>query len=386
MTSALGQIRILDFSRVLAGPLATMVLADLGAELNKVERPGTGDDTRQWKPPVDNRGRATYFESVNRNKRSVALDLRNADDIDFARGLAAEADVLVENFRPGVMDRLGLGYEELKAGNESLIYTSITGFGSGAGAGLPGYDLLVQAAGGLMSITGEADGEPQKVGVALVDVIAGLFSAIGILAAIQRREVSGVGQKVEVDLLSSLLAGLVNQASAFTVGGKVPGRMGNAHPSIAPYELYPCLDGELVLAVGTDAQFRSLCEVLPDGDVLAEDRRFLTNAVRVENRQELKVELTARLAGRKAVDWVAALSERSVPAGLVNDLAGAFAFASSLGIEPTVELADEDGNPVSLTRNPINLSESPATYRTAPPKLPESPPRHGAPKDRPTWT
>lgn len=358
-----------------------MVLADLGAEVIKVERPGTGDDTRQWKPPVDDRGSATYFESVNRNKRSVTLDLRKPEDLDFARGLAAEADVLVENFRPGVMDRLGLGYEDLKLHNEGLIYTSITGFGSGDGARLPGYDLLVQAAGGLMSITGEAEGEPQKVGVALVDVIAGLFSAIGILAAIQRREVSGVGQKVEVDLLSSLLAGLVNQASAFTVGGEVPGRMGNAHPSIAPYELYPCLDGELVLAVGTDGQFQALCEVLPNGGVLAKDPRFLSNAVRVENREELKVELSSRLAERNAADWVAALSEKSVPAGLVNDISGAFAFASSLGLDPTVDIPDEDGNMISLARSPIGLSESPATYRSAPPKL-----REALPPDRITWT
>lgn len=381
MTSALGQIRILDFSRVLAGPLATMVLADLGAEVIKVERPGTGDDTRQWKPPVDDHGRATYFESVNRNKRSVSLDLRDPADLDYARSLAAGCDVVVENFRPGVMDRLGLGYEDLKLANEGLIYTSITGFGADDGAGLPGYDLLVQAAGGLMSITGETDGEPQKVGVALVDVIAGLFSAIGILSAVQRRQVTGTGQKVEVDLLSSLLAGLVNQASAFTVGGEVPGRMGNAHPSIAPYELFPCLDGDLVLAVGTDGQFQALCTVLPEGDELATNPRYLTNAARVENRESLKAEITARLAARNAADWVKDLSERSVPAGLVNDVAGAFAFASSLGLDPLIEVPREDGSRVSLARNPIRLSESPATYRSAPPELPEH-----SPANRPSWT
>jgi len=381
MTSALGPIRIFDFSRVLAGPLATMVLADLGADVIKVERPGAGDDTRAWKPPVDDRGRATYFESVNRNKRSIALDLRDPADIAYARELAAGCDVLVENFRPGVMDRLGLGYEDLRGGNPGLIYTSITGFGDRKGASLPGYDLLVQAVGGLMSITGETDGEPQKVGVALVDVIAGLFSAIGILAAIQRRQTSGTGQKVEVNLLSSLLAGLVNQASAFTVGGAVPGRMGNAHPSIAPYELFPCRDGDLVLAVGTDGQFQALCEVLPDGEAIAEDPRFLTNADRVANRENLRAELIRRLRERDPASWVTDLSARGVPAGIVNDISGAFDFAAALGLEPVIEVADEEGNPVRLTRNPIGLSESPATYRSAPPGLPGS-----GPEGRQTWS
>ena len=228
--SALGGLRVLDFSRVLAGPFATMMLGDLGATVIKVERPGVGDDTRSWGPPYDAGGMATYFESVNRNKQSIALDLSAAEDLARALSLAREADVVVENFRPGVMDRLGLGYQQLRAERQALVYCSITGFGSGAGAGLPGYDLLVQALGGLMSITGESDGEPQKVGVALVDVLAGLFSTVGILAALRHRDATGEGQLVEVDLLSALLAGLVNQASAFTVAGVVPGRMGNAHP------------------------------------------------------------------------------------------------------------------------------------------------------------
>lgn len=381
MTSALGPIRILDFSRVLAGPLATMVLADLGADVIKVERPVVGDDTRQWQPPVDARGRSTYFEAVNRNKRTLALDLRDPADVAFARDLARQSDVLVENFRPGVMDRLGLGYEDLRQSNDRLIYTSITGFGSRDGATLPGYDLLVQAMGGLMSITGAPDGEPQKVGVALVDVIAGLFSAIGILAAIQRRQTSGTGQKVEVDLLSSLLAGLVNQASAFTVGDVVPARMGNAHPSIAPYELFPCRDGEIVVAVGTDGQFKAMCDLLPDGETLAGDPRFRTNADRVEHRVELRQELAGRLAARDGAEWVEAFSAAGVPAGLVNDIAAAFRFATELGLDPIVEVPDEDGYQVPLTRNPINLSESPATYRTAPPAKPER-----DPEQRPGWS
>src|SRR5215469_3420647 len=254
--SALGRLRILDFSRVLAGPLATMTLADLGAEVTKVERPETGDDNRSWGPPYDAAGEATYFQAVNRNKRSLVLDLADARDLAEARRLALAADVVVENFRPGTMAKLGLDYASLAAERPELIFCSITGFGgSGPGAELPGYDLLAQALGGLMSITGEPEGEPLKVGVALVDVIAGLYAAIGILAALEHRRESGEGQLVEVDLLSALLAGLVNQASAYTAAGVTPRRMGNRHPSIAPYELLRCRSEEIVLAVGNDRQF-----------------------------------------------------------------------------------------------------------------------------------
>jgi len=260
MPNALTNLRVVDFSRVLAGPFATMMLADLGAEVTKVEPPG-GDETRHWGPPYDEAGDATYFQAVNRNKRSLVLDLTKPADVDCARELARQADVLVENFRPGVTDRFGLHYEAVRAVNPGLIYCSITGFGRGLGATLPGYDLLIQAVGGLMSITGPPDGEPQKVGVALVDVLAGLFATVGILAALEYRRDSGVGQRVEVDLLSSLLAGLVNQASAYTVAGVVPSRMGNQHPSIAPYEPLDCADRELVLAVGNDRQFGALCEI-----------------------------------------------------------------------------------------------------------------------------
>jgi crotonobetainyl-CoA:carnitine CoA-transferase CaiB-like acyl-CoA transferase len=302
--SALGRLRILDFSRVLAGPLATMTLADLGAEVTKVERPGSGDDTRSWGPPHDDAGEATYFQAVNRNKRSVALDLQDADDLAEARRLALEADVVVENFRPGVMTNLGLGYETLAAENPRLVYCSITGFGgSGVGAELPGYDLLVQALGGLMSVTGEPDGEPLKVGVALVDVIAGLYAAVGILAALEHRRESGEGQLVEVDLLSALLAALVNQSSAYTVAGVVPGRMGNRHPSIAPYELLHSGEGEIVLAVGNDRQFAELCAVL-GAPKLAADARFATNPARVENRDELRPLLEAALGARPASEGV----------------------------------------------------------------------------------
>jgi crotonobetainyl-CoA:carnitine CoA-transferase CaiB-like acyl-CoA transferase len=371
MAFALADLRIVDFSRVLAGPLATMVLADLGAEVIKVERPGTGDDTRTWGPPYDEAGRATYFEAVNRNKASIVLDLHEAADVDRARSLVTGADVVVENFRPGVMEGLGLDYEALRTGNAPLVYCSITGFGTGEGAALPGYDLLVQAVGGLMSITGRPEGEPQKVGVALVDVICGLFASVGILAALRHRDRTGEGQRVEVDLLSSLLTALVNQGSAYTLTGAVAGRLGNAHGSIAPYDLLRAADGEVVVAVGTDEQFGALCGVLGCPE-LAEEQAFSTNAARVENRVRLTEELEARLGERPASYWVTALTAAGVGAGQVNDIAGAFALAQRLGLEPIIEIPRADGGVARLTRNPIGLSATPVSYRSAPPGLPEA--------------
>jgi crotonobetainyl-CoA:carnitine CoA-transferase CaiB-like acyl-CoA transferase len=370
MATALGDLVVLDFSRILAGPLATMLLGDYGATVIKVERPVTGDDTRAWGPPHDPEGTATYFLSVNRNKRSVALDLADPAQLETARALAARADVVVENFRPGVMDRLGLGYERLREADPGLIYCSITGFGAGAGARIPGYDLLVQALGGLMSLTGRRDSEPQKVGVALVDVIAGLFAATGILAALRHRDASGEGQRVEVDLLSSALAALVNQASGYTAAGVVPERMGNAHPSIAPYELFATADGDLVLAVGNDRQFADLCRVLDDPE-LAADPRFATNDARVTNRDELRTLLEARLASRPAVEWLDPLLEAGVPAGEVNDVDGAFALAERLGLHPIVEIADGEGHPTKLARNPVRMAATPSRYEASPPRLGE---------------
>ncbi|MFT3864983.1 MAG: CoA transferase [Solirubrobacterales bacterium] len=368
---ALESVKVLDFSRVLAGPFATMLLADFGAEVTKVERPGGGDETRSWGPPYDERGEATYFQAVNRNKRNLVLDLGKDEDLAEIHRLAAEADVVVENFRPGLMAAKGLDAAALRAENPRLVYCSITGFGgSGPGAELPGYDLLVQALGGLMSITGEPGGEPVKVGVALVDVLAGLFASVGILAALRHREATGEGQVVEVDLFSSLLAALVNQGSAYTLAGVVAGRMGNRHPSISPYELLPTGAGDLVLAVGNDRQFATLCQVL-GAPGLADDDRFLTNSLRVANREQLAAELRALLEARPAADWAAELTARRVPAGVVNDIAAAFGFAERIGLAPTVEIPREDGSTASLTRNPIRLSATPATYRTAPPLLPE---------------
>ncbi|GAA1192484.1 CaiB/BaiF CoA transferase family protein [Prauserella alba] len=373
MSASLGDLRIVDFSRVLAGPFATMLLADLGATVVKVERPGAGDDTRSWGPPYDDRGEATYYQAVNRNKESVTLDLRTDDGVARARELAAGADVVVENFRPGLMDELGLGHEELRADNPGLIYCSITGFGAGAGAQLPGYDLLIQALGGLMSVTGQPDGEPQKVGVALVDVLSGQFATVGVLAALRHRDATGEGQLVEVNLLSSLLAALVNQSSAYTSGDVVPQRMGNAHPSVAPYEVLPCGDGELVLAVGNDRQFRALCERLGEPE-LGTDVRFATNTARVDHRQELREHLIRLLKARDARTWADLLTEARVPAGVVNDVAGAFRLAADLGLDPVVGIARGDGSEVRLPRNPIGLSRTPPSYRSAPPPLSEPPP------------
>lgn len=375
--AALGDLLVLDFSRVLAGPLATMLLADHGATVVKVERPGAGDDTRAWGPPHDGAGTATYFLSVNRNKRSLALDLRDPADLAFARELAARADVVVENFRPGVMERLGLDHATLAAANPGLVYATITGFGSsGEGAALPGYDLLVQAVGGLMSVTGPADGDPQKAGVALVDVICGLFTATGVLAALRHRAATGEGQRVEVDLLSSLLAALVNQSSAYTAGGVVPGRMGNAHPSIAPYELFAAGDStRLVLAVGNDRQFGKLCELIGAPE-LAADPRFATNPARVATRAELRILLEERLAAAPAAVWSERLLAAGVPAGEVNDLAGAFALAQRLGLEPVAELAPlpsavPGAAPTRVARNPVRMSATPPRHATAPPALGE---------------
>lgn len=369
MTDAsLDGIVIADFSRVLAGPYATMLLGDLGAEVVKVERPETGDDTRSWGPPWAE-GQATYFAGVNRNKRSQVIDLRTADGVRQARALVAGADVLVENFRPGTMDRLGLGYDRLSAERPGLVYCSVSGFGSGPGADLAGYDLLVQAVGGLMSVTGQQRSEPTKVGVALVDVVTGLHAAVGILAALRHRDRTGQGQVVEVNLLSSLLSALTNQAAGYLGAGIVPAAMGNRHPSIAPYEVFPAADRPLVIAVGNDRQFRSLVESLRLPE-LADDPRFATNAARVEHREILFEALSGALASDTADAWFRKLTAAGVPTGPINDIAEAFALGEELGLAPVVEVMDPDQGTIHRqVANPIRLGETPATYRLPPPTL-----------------
>ena len=363
-------IKVADFSRVLAGPFATMMLADFGADVIKVESPG-GDDTRAWVPPVDEHGAGTYFSSVNRNKRSVVCDLRTEAGLAQALDIALAADVIVENFRPGVMQRFGLDYDTLRAVRPDLVYCSITGFGSKGGAHLPGYDLLVQAVGGLMSVTGSPESEPSKVGVALVDVVTGQNAVVGILAALRSRDQTGRGQRVEVNLLSSLLAGLVNQASSTLATGESPQRMGNAHPSIAPYETLQTADGPLALAVGTDKQFAALARVLGVPE-LADDSRFRGNSNRVAHRVALKALLEEQLRKKPAVEWSGLLSEAGVPAGKVNSIVEAIQLAADLGLEPVVEIADGSSPRTSRqVANPIQLSETPATYRRLPPLLGE---------------
>jgi crotonobetainyl-CoA:carnitine CoA-transferase CaiB-like acyl-CoA transferase len=365
---ALDGVIVADFSRVLAGPITTMLLADLGAEVVKVERPDGGDDTRAWGPPWAADGEASYYLGVNRNKRSVALDLREPADLATARALALRADVVIENFRPGVMARYGLDEPGLRAQNPAVVYCRIAGLGRGDVAG---YDFLAQAVGGLMSITGDPGGEPRKVGVALVDVMAGLHAAIGVLAALRHRDRTGEGQLVEVDLLSSTLFALANQASGFLTAGVVPGRLGNRHPSIAPYETLEAADGPFVVAVGNDGQFRALCAAL-DAPALADDPRFATNADRVANRDALGRALEERLRTRPASTWIEALGRAGIPCGPVNDVAQAFAYARTVGLDPVAELRRADGSgTVATVANPVSMSKTPATYRLAPPRLGE---------------
>ncbi|KQX49896.1 MULTISPECIES: CoA transferase [unclassified Streptomyces] len=363
---ALSGIVVADFGRVLAGPYMTMLLADLGADVIKIERPGSGDDTRAWGPPFAD-GEATYFLGVNRNKRSVALDLADPEDLAAARAIVDRADVLVENFRPGTMEKLGLGYEDVRAGNPGLVYCSVTGFGTEEGARLPGYDLLVQAMGGLMSVTGEPDGPGTKAGVALVDVITGLHAGLGVLAALRHRERTGEGQRVEVSLLSSLLSALTNQAAAHLGAGVVPLAMGNRHPSIAPYEVFEAQDRPLILAVGNDRQFRSLCAGLGLPE-LADDTRFATNSARVAHREELVTALAGPLGTRTADRWFEELTAAGVPCGPINDLAAAFDLADRLGLAPRVP---ESAAGPGQVAHPVRLGATPPSYRAAPPRLGE---------------
>ena len=365
--SPLDGILVADFSRVLAGPLATATLADLGATVVKVERPGGGDDTRAWGPPfVD--GTAAYFDAANRSKQGITLDLGDPEDADAARELARRADILVENFRPGALARHGLDAATLLTANPGLVYCSITGFGGDSD--LPGYDFVVQAVGGLMSITGAPDGEPHKVGVALVDVLTAKDAVTAILAALRHRDRTGRGQHVEVNLLSTLLGSLANQAGGYLATGRAPRAMGNQHPSIAPYETLRCgPDGTGLLAVacGNDGQFGALAKAL-DAASLAEDPRFATNPERVRHRPELVAALEAALAAGDAAHWQRRLAAVGVPCGPVNDLAGAFALAEELGLEPVAEVGP---GRVPQVRSPLRLSATPVRPPAAPPRLGE---------------
>ncbi len=364
----LAGLLVADFSRILAGPYASMLLADLGAEVVKVESPA-GDDTRSWQPPVRD-GVATYYLGVNRNKRSVALDLKDPDDVATAQELARRADIVMENFRPGGLERFGLDYDTVAAGNPKVVYASISGFGTTEqGRVLPGYDLIVQAMSGLMSLTGSPDGEPYRAGISVFDVMAGLHATIGILAALSSRHETGRGQHVEVNLMSSALSGLVNQSSAYVAGGVVPFRMGNSHPSLFPYEPLACADGDLIITAGNNGQFRKLVEVLGVPE-LADDARFARNEDRTANRDELRPLLVERLRTRSKLEWFREIIGAGVPCGPINTIDAGFAFAEEIGLDPVVEVG-EGGSMVPSARNPITFSETPVDYRLPPPALDE---------------
>jgi len=366
----LSGLLVADFSRVLAGPYATMLLADLGADVVKVESP-QGDETRSWMPPVRD-GVSTYYLGINRGKRSIALDLRDDADAEVARELARRADVLIENFKPGGLARFGLDYPAVSARNAGIVYTSISGFGAGAGAHIPGYDLVVQAISGLMSLTGDPDGPPYRAGISVFDVMAGNHAVIGILAALRHRDATGDGQHVEINLLSSALTGLVNHSSAFVAGDVVPYRMGNAHPSVFPYESLPTAGRDLIVAAANDSQFRKLCEVLGIPEI-ADDPRFARNADRTANRDELRPILVERLRTRDASEWFDALTSAGVPCGPINTIDGGFATAQRFGLDPIVTVGKGD-RAIPTTRHPVRFSATPAQYELPPPELDE----HGA--------
>lgn len=359
----LAGVVVADFSRILAGPYATMLLADLGATVIKVEGPPTGDDTRTWVPPVAEDGTGTYYLSINRNKRSIVLDLADADDLAVAQSLAARADVMIENFKPGGLVRFGLDHGSVSAANPGVVYCSISGFGTAGGAALPGYDLLAQAVSGLMSVTGEPDGGPTKAGVAVFDVTTGLHAAIAILAALRHRDRTGEGQLVQTNLLSAALSGLVNQTSAHLAADVVPRRMGNAHASLFPYEPLPTGDGDLIVIAANDNQWRRLVTAIGAPELLA-DPRFTSMGERNAHRDALRPLLLDRLATRSAHEWFDILTAAGVPCGPINTVDQGIALAQRLGLEPVVTPGG-----VPSVRNPVTYSVTPPSYRLPPPAL-----------------
>ncbi|KAB1641009.1 CoA transferase [Gulosibacter chungangensis] len=360
-------MRVLDLSRVLAGPLTAMNLADLGADVIKVERPGAGDDTRAWGPPFAEDGTATYFQTSNRNKRSIAIDFREDSGRELVLRLIAQADVVVENYLPGALERAGIDLEALRIQHPGLIVASVTGFGSAGGATRPGYDFVAQALSGLMHITGEHEGEAMKVGVALVDVLASKDLTLGILAALRNRDRTGFGMRVEVNLLSSIQSALANQIQATVGAGVEPTRLGNVHPSIMPYESLPTRDGELAVAIGNNKQFRDFVTELGRPE-LAEDPRFATNPDRVAHRPELREILAEALAADTAEGWQERFTAANLAVGKVNTIGEGIELAQSLGIDPVVEL-DRDGVTSKGIRHPIRYTPEFAIPTLGPPAL-----------------
>ncbi|MDH1868225.1 CoA transferase [Pseudomonas chengduensis] len=379
MSGALSHIRVLDLSRVLAGPWAGQIFGDLGAEVIKVERPGSGDDTRHWGPPYikDADGKdsreAAYFQSANRNKQSLTLDFTQPEGQRLVRELVAQCDVLLENFKVGGLAAYGLDYESLKAINPRLIYCSITGFGqSGPYAKRAGYDFMIQGLGGLMSLTGRPEGEegagPMKVGVALTDILTGLYATVGVLAALNQREQSGVGQHIDVALLDVQVACLANQAMNYLATGVSPKRLGNAHPNIVPYQDFPSADGNFILAVGNDGQFRKFCEVAGIAN-LADDPRFVTNKARVAHRAELIPLLRQATVFKTTAQWIEQLEKAGVPCGPINDLQQVFADPQVQARGLRLDLPNALGSSTPQVASPLRLSATPVAYRSAPPLL-----------------
>ena len=358
---------VADFSRVLAGPYCSMLLADMGATVIKVESP-QGDDTRTWMPPTKN-GVATYYMSINRNKKSLILDFSSEEDRKVGLELIKRADIFIENFKTGGLKKFGFDFDSVSSINPKLIYLSISGFGTAEGAWLPGYDLIVQAVSGLMSLTGDPNGPPFRAGISVFDVMAGLHGLIGVLTALHQRENTGRGQHIEVNLLSSAMSGLVNQTAAYAAAGEVPFRMGNAHPSLFPYEALPTKDRDLIIAAGNDKQFRALCKVL-EIESVADDSRFTANSDRTANREQLRPLLLARLAEWAADDLFIALNKVGVPCGPINTIGDGVELAEKLGLKPRIAVGEGDRK-VDLIRNPITFSEGELSYELPPPHLGE---------------
>jgi crotonobetainyl-CoA:carnitine CoA-transferase CaiB-like acyl-CoA transferase len=364
----LAGIRVLDLTRVLAGPYCTMFLGDLGAEVVKVEQPGVGDDTRGWGPPFAG-GESAYFLCTNRNKKSLTVDLKSTEGIELVRRLAQQADVLIENFRPGAMDRLGLGEKALRGKNPRLIYASLSGFGAdGPMADIPGYDLIVQAWGGLMSVTGTEASGPLKVGVAIIDLVAGLMLGKSIIAALYAREKLGTGQKLDTSLLEAEVAALINAGSNYLIGGQIPGRWGNAHPTIVPYQSFQTADSFLVLGAASESIWKRLCPALGCAD-LADDPRFAKNADRVENRKELIAILAKVFLMRNTEEWITALTKADVPCAPVQTIDQVFAAPQVLHRNMVVEVDHPTAGMVKLAGIPVKFSATPASVRLPPPLL-----------------
>ncbi len=369
--SLLEGVRVLDLSRVLAGPYCTMMLGDLGADIIKVEAPGLGDDTRHWGPPFARGGESAYFLCVNRNKRSLTLNLKSEQGLHILRQLIRQSDILVENFRVDTMEKWGLGYDTLQALHPGLIYCSITGYGyTGPYRQLAGYDFIIQAQGGLMSITGPEDGEPYKVGVAIADITAGLFACNAILAALFEHQRSGNGQRIDISLLDSQLAWLVNVGSNYLVSGEKPARYGNAHPNIVPYQTFKASDGYFALGIGNDGQWRQFCE-RADRKEWAEDARFLTNADRVRNRSVLIPLMDELIRQFEITHWLSILGAIGVPCGPINTIDKVMADPQVSARQMVVEVEHPTAGSIKMVASPMNIPTAPAVVRLPPPVLGE---------------